>query len=108
MARLNPRWRRGRPDPPSLVISGCFNGKTAGHAVSESLKRFNLSIDTQQDTLLMNMLREAAALTTQIGGEIIPSDRSDCLAMAVREAGMDAFTELRWITISTSPGHCPI
>jgi len=31
------------------------------------------------------MLREAAALTTQIGGETIPSDKPGCLAMAVRE-----------------------
>jgi acyl-CoA reductase-like NAD-dependent aldehyde dehydrogenase len=30
------------------------------------------------------MLREAAALTTQIAGEVIPSDRPGCLAMAVR------------------------
>jgi acyl-CoA reductase-like NAD-dependent aldehyde dehydrogenase len=31
------------------------------------------------------MVREAAALTTQIGGEIIPSDKPGCMAMAVRE-----------------------
>ncbi|HEX8446730.1 MAG TPA: aldehyde dehydrogenase [Sphingomonas sp.] len=30
------------------------------------------------------MLREAAALTTQISGEVIPSDRPGCVAMAVR------------------------
>jgi vanillin dehydrogenase len=31
------------------------------------------------------MLREAAALTTQIGGEIIPSDKPGMMAMAVRQ-----------------------
>jgi acyl-CoA reductase-like NAD-dependent aldehyde dehydrogenase len=31
------------------------------------------------------MIREAAALTTQIGGEVIPSDKPGCLAMALRE-----------------------
>lgn len=30
------------------------------------------------------MLREAAALTTQVTGEVIPSDRPGCLAMAMR------------------------
>ena len=31
------------------------------------------------------MVREAAALTTQISGEVIPSDKPGCLAMALRE-----------------------
>ncbi len=30
------------------------------------------------------MLREAAAMTTQISGEVIPSDKPDCLAMGLR------------------------
>ena len=32
-----------------------------------------------------SMLREAAALTTQISGEVIPSDKPGCMAMALRE-----------------------
>lgn len=36
-------------------------------------------------TLAASMLREAASITTQINGEIIPSDKPGCLAMAVRE-----------------------
>jgi len=32
-----------------------------------------------------DVIREAAALTTQIGGEVIPSDRPGCMAMALRE-----------------------
>lgn len=36
--------------------------------------------------LAANMLREAAAMTTQVGGEIIPSDMPGSLAMGVRQA----------------------
>ena len=32
-----------------------------------------------------SMVREAAAITTQISGEVIPSDKPGCLAMALRE-----------------------
>lgn len=46
-------------------------GATAGWAM------FNL-------TLAVSMLKEAASLTTQISGEIIPSDKPGCLAMAQR------------------------
>lgn len=35
--------------------------------------------------LASDMLREAASMTTQITGEIIPSDKPGCLAMAVRQ-----------------------
>jgi len=47
-------------------------GSTAGWA------GFNIMLAT-------GMLREAAALTTQISGEIIPSDKPGCLALAIRE-----------------------
>lgn len=47
-------------------------GSTAGWAM------FNLG-------LAAGMVREAAALTTQISGEIIPSDKPGCLAMAMKE-----------------------
>jgi len=47
-------------------------GATAGWAM------FNLG-------LAASMLREAASLTTQIGGETIPSDKPGCLAMAIRK-----------------------
>lgn len=35
--------------------------------------------------LAAGMLREAAAMTTQIGGEVIPSDKPGCIAMALRQ-----------------------
>jgi benzaldehyde dehydrogenase (NAD) len=45
---------------------------------TEGWARFNIM-------LAAGMLREAAALTTQISGEVIPSDKPGCLAMALRE-----------------------
>ncbi|PJI87283.1 aldehyde dehydrogenase [Sphingomonas koreensis] len=45
---------------------------------TEGWARFNLM-------LAVSMVREAAALTTQIGGEVIPSDKPGCIAMAIRE-----------------------
>jgi acyl-CoA reductase-like NAD-dependent aldehyde dehydrogenase len=47
-------------------------GATAGWAM------FNLM-------LAAGMVREAASLTTQISGEVIPSDKPGCLALALRE-----------------------
>jgi acyl-CoA reductase-like NAD-dependent aldehyde dehydrogenase len=47
-------------------------GATAGWAM------FNMM-------LAAGMIREAAALTTQIGGEVIPSDKPGCLALTLRE-----------------------
>src|SRR5258708_17640942 len=35
--------------------------------------------------LAAGIVREAAALTTQIGGEVIPSDKPGCLALALHE-----------------------
>ncbi|NIJ07590.1 acyl-CoA reductase-like NAD-dependent aldehyde dehydrogenase [Sphingomonas vulcanisoli] len=45
---------------------------------TEGWVRFNLM-------LAVGMIREAAALTTQIAGEVIPSDKPGCIAMALRE-----------------------
>ncbi|WP_294338779.1 aldehyde dehydrogenase [uncultured Sphingomonas sp.] len=45
---------------------------------TEGWARFNLM-------LAVGMVREAAALTTQIGGDVIPSDKPGCIAMALRE-----------------------
>ena len=47
-------------------------GATAGWAM------FNLM-------LAASMLREAASLTTQLSGEVIPSDKPGCMAMVLRE-----------------------
>ena len=45
---------------------------------TEGWARFNVA-------LAVEVVREAAALTTQIGGEVIPSDKPGCIAMALRE-----------------------
>ena len=45
---------------------------------SEPWARFNVQLGA-------GMIREAAALTTQIGGEVIPSDKPGLLALALRE-----------------------
>jgi acyl-CoA reductase-like NAD-dependent aldehyde dehydrogenase len=45
---------------------------------TEGWARFNLR-------LAAGMVREAASLTTQIAGEVIPSDKPGCIAMALRE-----------------------
>lgn len=50
---------------------------TAEIGATEGWARFNV-------TLASTMLREAAALTTQAAGEVIPSDKPGCLAMAMR------------------------
>jgi acyl-CoA reductase-like NAD-dependent aldehyde dehydrogenase len=62
-------------------------GATAGWAM------FNV-------TLASDMLREAAAMTTQITGEVIPSNRPGSLAMAVRQpAG---------VVLSMAPWNAPV
>ena len=50
--------------------------------------------------LAANMLREAASMTTQIGGEVIPSDKPGCIAMAVRQpAG---------VVVGMAPWNAPV
>jgi acyl-CoA reductase-like NAD-dependent aldehyde dehydrogenase len=44
----------------------------------EGWVRFNLM-------LAVSMVRDAAAITTQIGGEVIPSDKPGCIVMALRK-----------------------
>jgi acyl-CoA reductase-like NAD-dependent aldehyde dehydrogenase len=50
--------------------------------------------------LAAGMLREAAAMTTQISGEVIPSDKPGCIAMAMRQpAG---------VVLSIAPWNAPV
>jgi acyl-CoA reductase-like NAD-dependent aldehyde dehydrogenase len=46
------------------------------------------------------MLREAASLTTQITGEVIPSDKPGCIAMAIRQAA--------GVCLGIAPWNAPI
>ena len=50
--------------------------------------------------LAANMLREAAAMTTQIGGEVIPSDLPGSLAMGLRQAA--------GVVLGIAPWNAPI
>jgi acyl-CoA reductase-like NAD-dependent aldehyde dehydrogenase len=60
---------------------------------TEGWARFNLMLSSA-------IVREAASLTTQIGGEVIPSDKPGCIAMAIREpAG---------VVLSMAPWNAPI
>jgi acyl-CoA reductase-like NAD-dependent aldehyde dehydrogenase len=60
---------------------------------TEGWVRFNLA-------LAASMIREAAALTTQIAGEVIPSDKPGCIALALREpAG---------VVLGIAPWNAPI
>ena len=56
---------------------------------TEGWARFNIALSSA-------MVREAASLTTQIGGEVIPSDKPGCIAMAVREAAGGVLSMAPW------------
>jgi acyl-CoA reductase-like NAD-dependent aldehyde dehydrogenase len=51
-------------------------------------------------TLAANMLREAAAMTTQISGEVIPSDVPGSLAMGLRQAA--------GVVVGIAPWNAPV
>lgn len=51
-------------------------------------------------TLAANILREAASIVTQAGGEIIPSNKPDCLSMAVARP--------RGVCLGIAPWNAPV
>lgn len=84
-----PAWSALGPNARRAALSKAADALAArGDAFVEAMRgeigategwaRFNLM-------LAVGMVREAAALTTQIGGEVIPSDKPGCIAMALRE-----------------------
>ena len=73
--------------PEFIALMAAETGATAGWA------GFNVH-------LASGMLREAAAMTTQISGEVIPSDKPGCISMAVRQpAG---------VVLSIAPWNAPV
>ena len=73
--------------PQFIELMAAETGATAGWA------GFNVH-------LAAGMLREAAAMTTQISGEVIPSDKPGCIAMAIRQpAG---------VVLSIAPWNAPV
>ena len=73
--------------PQFIELMAAETGATAGWA------GFNVH-------LASGMLREAAAMTTQISGEVIPSDKPGCISMAIRQpAG---------VVLSMAPWNAPV
>ncbi|MEC3910403.1 aldehyde dehydrogenase [Sphingobium sp. CR2-8] len=84
-----PVWSTLGPNARRAILSKAANSLAARAddfvdammseiGATEGWARFNL-------TLAVGMVHEAAAITTQIGGEVIPSDKPGCIAMALRE-----------------------
>jgi len=73
--------------PQFIELMAAETGATAGWA------GFNVH-------LAAGMLREAASMTTQISGEVIPSDKPGCISMAIRQpAG---------VVLSIAPWNAPV
>src|ERR1700754_1184609 len=73
--------------PQFIELMAAETGATAGWA------GFNVH-------LAAGMLREAGAMTTQISGEVIPSDKPGCISMAIRQpAG---------VVLSIAPWNAPV
>lgn len=88
-ARAMPAWAAQGPNARRAALLKAADAVSAkGDAfvaammaeigATEAWARFNVM-------LAASMLREAASLTTQVAGEVIPSDKPGCLAMAIRE-----------------------
>jgi benzaldehyde dehydrogenase (NAD) len=84
-----PAWSMQGPNARRALLmqaAACLEARSAAFVdammseigATEGWARFNLMLGA-------GMIREAAALTTQIGGEVIPSDKPGCIAMALRE-----------------------
>ncbi len=81
-AALGPNARRALLNKAASALEGKADAFVDAMmneiGATEGWARFNLM-------LAASMVREAAALTTQINGEVIPSDKPGCVAMALRE-----------------------
>jgi benzaldehyde dehydrogenase (NAD) len=84
-----PSWAQLGPNPRRALLNRAADALEArGSEIAAAMQaeigategwaRFNVALG-------VGMIREAAALTTQIAGEVIPSDKPGSLAMAVRE-----------------------
>ena len=79
---LGPGARRAKLTQAATLLEARVGDFVAAMAeetgATEGWARFNVM-------LAANMLREAGAMTTQIAGEVIPSDKPGLMAMAVRQ-----------------------
>src|ERR1700732_555068 len=80
-AALGPSARRAlllkAADALESRASDFIAAMPAETGATEAWARFNIS-------LAAGIMREAAALTTQVSGEVIPSDKPGCVAFTVR------------------------
>jgi acyl-CoA reductase-like NAD-dependent aldehyde dehydrogenase len=99
-----PEWARSGPDARRTLLFAAADAVTARTAelvaamsaetgAAPSWCGFNAM-------LAARMLREAGALTTQIGGEVIPSDKPGLLAMATKQAA--------GVSLGIAPWNAPI
>jgi acyl-CoA reductase-like NAD-dependent aldehyde dehydrogenase len=96
-AALGPNARRAKLNAAAAALDAradaFVHAMMAEIGATEGWARFNLM-------LAASMVREAAALTTQITGDVIPSDKPGCLSMAVRQpAG---------VVLGIAPWNAPI
>jgi len=96
-AALGPNARRALLNKAAAALEGkaaeLVDAMMGEIGATEGWARFNLM-------LAAGMIREAAALTTQISGEVIPSDKPGCIALALREpAG---------VVLGIAPWNAPI
>jgi acyl-CoA reductase-like NAD-dependent aldehyde dehydrogenase len=96
-AALGPNARRALLNKAAVALEGkaaeLVDAMMGEIGATEGWARFNLM-------LAAGMIREAAALTTQIAGEVIPSDKPGCIALALREpAG---------VVLGIAPWNAPI
>ena len=94
---LGPNARRAKLDAAAAALEARADAFVQAMmdevGATEGWARFNLM-------LAASMTREAAALTTQVSGEVIPSDKPGCVALAVREpAG---------VVLGVAPWNAPI
>jgi len=99
-----PAWASNGPNARRALLNKAADALTARAqdfvqammtevGATEGWARFNIM-------LAAGMIREAAALTTQISGEVIPSDKPGCMAWTVREpAG---------VVLGIAPWNAPI
>lgn len=92
-----PSYRRGILLKAAEVLAGRASEfaelMAAETGSSAAWSSFNVQLASE-------ILREAASMTTQVSGEVIPSDRANCLAMAIRRpAG---------VVLSIAPWNAPV
>jgi acyl-CoA reductase-like NAD-dependent aldehyde dehydrogenase len=94
---LGPNARRDALLAASAALAGKADlfvaAMRAEIGATEGWARFNVSLASA-------MLREAACLTTHVGGEVIPSDKPGCLAITMRVAA--------GVVLGIAPWNAPV